>query len=74
MESNSLNDILADFSVMTSEDEKRLKERKPVTIWLSAEAKARYDRLQEKSGRKFGKKAREALLMLIDSAEARVSA
>lgn len=44
---------------------------KPVTIWLSTEAKVKYDQLQKQTRRKFSKKAREALLALIDMAEAR---
>jgi hypothetical protein len=45
-----------------------------VTIWLDAEAKARYDRLQEMSkhrGRRFSDVARETLKALIDVAESK---
>lgn len=64
----TINDLLGDFSQATDTD-KSLTERRPVTIWLPADAKSRYDKLQEKSGRRFSKKAREVLLALIDCAE-----
>lgn len=65
MTETTMKDILGDFSPKACE----LKESKPVTIWLPAEAKARYDKLQEKSGRRFSKKVREALIILIGAAE-----
>lgn len=42
-----------------------------VTIWLSAEDKARYDRIQESTGRRFSKKLRELVLAAMDVTEAR---
>lgn len=70
----SLDRILEDFNPKDTANTLSLKASgAPVTIWLPAEAKARYDRLQEASHRQFSKKAREALLLLIDLAEARAS-
>lgn len=40
-----------------------------ISFRLSDERKKRYDRLQERSGKRFGKRARELLEALIDSAE-----
>lgn len=69
----SLNEILGDFNPAEPAPGSGEKLGAPVTIWLPTEAKARYDRLQKASGRRFGKKAREALLALIELAEARAS-
>jgi hypothetical protein len=68
----SLEGILADF---TMKDAGMLgpKGRQAVTIWLTPEDHARYERLQSMSKKRFSKKAREALLALIDLAEARAS-
>lgn len=73
MRETTISEILGDFSPTMKDSPKSLKEGRPVTIWLPAEAKARYDRLQEKSGRRFSKKAREILLALIEMAEARTT-
>lgn len=73
MEETTLNEILSDFRPTKTEEKNSLKGGSPVTIWLPAEAKARYDRLQENSGRKFSKKAREVLLALMEVAEARTA-
>ncbi len=69
----SFSEILGDFGSPAKDDSRTLKDGKPVTIWLPAKAKASYDRLQEKSGRRFSKKAREVLLTLIDIAESKTS-
>ena len=75
MDAKTLTEFLEDFS----ETEKGASGfsattgGKPLTLWLPAEAKARYDKLQERSNRKFSKKAREALLALIAAAEARIA-
>lgn len=69
----TVHDLLSDFCISPQDSPKSLKEGRPVTIWLPAEAKARYDRLQEKSGRRFSKKAREVLVELITLAEKRIS-
>lgn len=68
----SLKEILGDFnpSVSAQPDSRA---RHAVTIWLSPEDKARYDRLQEMSRREFSKKAREALRALITLAEDRTA-
>lgn len=67
----TIGDILADLNVATTSDGMKTG-RCSVTIWLPPEAKARYDVLQERTRRRFSKKAREALLALIDAAEERV--
>lgn len=65
-----LDDILGDFTTAGGPTKSGLNGG-TVTIWLSAEDKARYDRLQEQSNRRFSKKAREALILLMDLAEQR---
>jgi cytidylate kinase len=71
MRETTINEILGNFGSVESTDGARLKSS--VTIWLTADAKARYDRLQEKSGRQFAKKARETLIALIELAEAKTA-
>ena len=68
----TIDEMLGDFSPAKSE-KSNLTNGKTVTIWVSPEMKARYDSLQEKSGRRFGKKARELLLALIEAAEAKTA-
>jgi hypothetical protein len=72
-EKPSMDAILGNFDMNETENESRRKDCRPVTIWISASAKARYDRLQKLSGRRFSKKAREILLAAIDMAEAKAS-
>lgn len=67
----TLDDILGDFSPAQTEGRAPIKSGTTLTIWVPTDLKARYDRLQERSGRKFSKKAREVLLALIEMAEAR---
>jgi len=67
----SLDSILADFG---TEDLARAnwRSRVAVTVWLSPEFKARYDKLQQASGRRFHKKVRELLQAAIEQAELRI--
>lgn len=66
---HSLNEILKDFNPTepTMDEKQRLTAN--VTICVPVEVKEKFDRLQIKSNRRFGKKAREALLALIELAE-----
>lgn len=68
----SLEEILGDFNPKGGR-EAGSKNRQPVTIWMSPENKARYDRLQKGSGGQFIGKVRQAVLSLIDLAESRIS-
>lgn len=72
MHKTTINDLLGDFN-LAADKEKGLTNGRTVTIWVSPDVKARYDRLQEKSGRQFSKKAREVLITLIEAAEARTA-
>lgn len=65
-ETVSLERILEDFGHNVSG---KAADRRPITLWLLPEDKARYDRLQKASRREFCKKAREALLALMALAE-----
>lgn len=70
MREKTISEILGDFSPNEASSSIK-RDGQPVTIWLPAEAKARYDKLQKNSGRKFSKKARETLIALIEIAEAK---
>ncbi len=69
---HSIEAVLGDFNPK-EQGQVPLKSGAPVTIWLPAEWKARYDSLQKMSGRRFSKKARETLCALIEIAEERAS-
>jgi hypothetical protein len=63
---NSLSDILD----QVSGEETDLKGG-TITIWVSADMKARYDALQKLSRRRFAQKTRETIKALIVLAEAK---
>jgi hypothetical protein len=65
----SLDAILGDFNPNESISRVSVKSGGPVTIWLTAEYKAKYDRLQEKSHKRFCKKVRELIQAAIDHCE-----
>ncbi|MES2355597.1 MAG: hypothetical protein V4568_14605 [Pseudomonadota bacterium] len=69
----SITDYLSDFNPGDGANPLSLKSGAPITIWLPADIKARYDKLQDMSGRKFSRKAREVLTALIHAAEAKAS-
>lgn len=69
----SLDDILGDFNPGDSSGKSSLKSGAPIAVWLSAEDKARYDKLQQTSGRRFCKKLRELILAAMEVAESRAS-
>ena len=73
MREKLLRDILGDFEPVVHPSPNSIKGGGPVTIWLPAQAKARYDRLQKSSGRGFSKKARQLILALIEMAESRMA-
>lgn len=68
----SFDSILSDLFTKENKPIKS-RSRRAVTIWVSPEDKARYDRLQRESRRRFSKKAKQALLALIQMAENRAS-
>jgi hypothetical protein len=70
----SLGAILGDFGPAKSRDRAAQRNRLCVTLWLTPEDKARYDRLQELSDKAFAQKARETLLALISLAEEKAQA
>lgn len=75
-EKPTLEAFLGDFRPVEGKNDQGQKGRRCVTIWLTPEDKARYDRLQEMSkgtGRKFSDVARKTLQALIDLAEQRAS-
>lgn len=73
MEKISLEDFLGDFMTQPPAQRGSIRAGGPVTIWLPAEAKARYDKLQRDSGQRFSKIVRAAMLALMVMAEARLT-
>lgn len=75
MREKALDRILEGFDPNGPESE-TVRSGAPVTVWLPAKEKARYDRLQQMSkgrGRRFSDVAREALIAVIDAAEHKAS-
>lgn len=68
-EKRSLDAILDDFN-WSAEEREDVKAGGPVTVWLTPKYKAKYDRLQEASNRRFIKKIRELVKAAIDRCEA----
>ena len=67
----SLDDILD--SLDTTGERSHTGERGAcITFWVTPEAKAKYDRIQQTTGRKFHKTAKELLLTAIRRAESKV--
>ena len=64
----SLDAILGSFDPNEETGRANLKGG-TVTIWLSPEYKAKYDRIQERSQRRFVKKLRELVQAAIDRTE-----
>ena len=64
---------LDDFGPTEPDNGISIKGGKPITVWLPAGYKERFDKIQSASGRRLSKKAREALMALIDIAETRVA-
>jgi len=69
MSKKSLDEIMEGFSLAAQQSRGTLKTGAPVTIWLPAEYKARYDQLQAVSGKRFCKKVRELIEAAIDRCE-----
>lgn len=65
MRTTTLSEILEGFAPAQPEKQSSTT----LTLWLPVKEKARYDRLQEKSGRRFSRKVRETIIALIDVAE-----
>lgn len=72
MKDATLDQFLGDFVPSDSSREQSSMQKDLVSIRLTPDAKARWDKLQEMSRKQFGKKAREVILALIEAAESRV--
>lgn len=72
-ESRSLTEILGDFSVSGDAGSEPITAGAPITLWLPKDYKARYERLQQMSRKRFSRKLRDAAMALIELAEARAS-
>lgn len=59
-------DQFAEVFVLSEEKHERTEDREPLTIWITAEYKARYDLLQARSRHKFGKFLKEVIKKSID--------
>ena len=54
---------------INTSDKSKLDNRKPITIWVSAETKASYDSLQAKTSSKFSKALNEVINTTINDAK-----
>lgn len=71
MRDKSLDAILGDLEVSASGKEWDWRERKAVTVWVNATEKERFDQLQKRTRKDFGKKLRELILAAMDVAESK---
>lgn len=69
-EMKSLDEILGEFHAPTDLNKHSLKGGKPMTIWLPAEYKDRYAKLQYATEGRFCKKLRELIKAAIEMTEA----
>jgi predicted DNA-binding protein len=67
----TLESILGDFSPSAPDTSESVRYGGSIAVWLPSALKARYDALQERSGKRFSKKVREAVVAMIELAEAR---
>lgn len=72
MDDMSLKNFIADLDLSGENAKPSANARKPITFQVSPEIRDRYERLQQRSNRQFGKKARALLLALIEAAEGRI--
>jgi hypothetical protein len=72
MAKKTLEEFLGGFGRENVKTEK-VREGKPVTIWIPKAAKAEYDRLQRASERDFGKRVREIIIATIEEAKTRTA-
>lgn len=72
MNKTAVQDLLGDFSAVPPDGPMSLKDGRPITFWVPAAVKVKYDYLQKKSERRFSKKTREVLIELINLAEERI--
>lgn len=68
--SDAFGEYLKDFGAKVKSENETVD---IIHIRVPADAKARYAKLQEKSGRRFSKTVREALIALIEAAEAKIA-
>lgn len=66
----SLDEVLGDFE---QTEEETWGPRKPITIWIPESYKIKYDKIQDKSSRRFCKKLRELVLIAIDKTDLKAS-
>lgn len=64
--SDSIDSILEDFDVDAPPKPKPVTENTNISIWLPKEYRDKFDELQMKSKRKFGKLLREVVIKSID--------
>lgn len=61
---SEIEDMISDFKCTKENKERAIA---PVSIWLQPEYKSKYDELQSRSDKKFGKLVQEILKKAIDS-------
>ena len=57
---NSIDELLENFET-ESKDDWKARDRYAVTVWLTPDAKEKYDDIQRRSGRRFSRILREVV-------------
>lgn len=73
MSTNFIDDVLSDFKKTHNPADADDVNYSNLTIRVPDKYKAKYDSIQQQSGRRFSKKVREVLMALLDAAEAKAS-
>lgn len=63
---DTLDSIIDGFDPANTPQPQRVHDGAPVTIWLPAEYKAKYDLVQDRSRKKFSRVLREVFMRAID--------
>lgn len=65
MSKDPIKDLMSDFD-STPGPESDSKNRRPITIWVPAATKEKYDRVQAASDRKLSKRVRKVVIEIIE--------
>ena len=69
MSEKSIDEILKGFDPAAETDTSFHENHTPLTIWLPMSTKAKYDSLQERSRKRFGKVLKQIIIQSIDKVE-----
>lgn len=69
MKDLSLDSIIEDFNVPPMQDLTPREESRCITLWVPSHLKEKYDEIQKRSGRTFGKRLRQLCVTAIEKVD-----